>query len=141
MTYALAWPLQQGLYELLTTNAACQAFFGNRVHDAAPPFGPDAAAEGLYLTIGDEEVRDWSTGCDQGAEHFIRLDVHAPRQSYAEAKEAAAAVSDAVLTGPIQLARGALVNARFVDARTARDEAGQLRRIEMRFRIILEDTL
>lgn len=141
MTYALAWALQQGLYQLLTTDAACVSVFGGRVYDAAPPFGPDAEAEGVYLTLGEEEARDWSTGSDTGAEHLVRLDVHAPRQSYGEAKAAAAAVSDAVLSGTMTLPRGRQINARFVDAKTGRDEAGRLRRIEMRFRIVLEDTL
>ena len=141
MTYALAWPLQEGLYSLLTTDPGCTAQLGGRVYETPPPFGPDAAAEGVYLTLGDEEARDWSTSSDQGSEHFVRLDIHAARQSYAEAKAAAAAVSDAVLAGTLSMTRGRLISARFVDAKTDRDEAGQLRRIELRFRQVLEDTL
>lgn len=140
MTYALGWPLQEALYAALSADAECAAFFGTRIHDAPPRFGPDAEAEGLYLVIGDERVRDWSTASDEGAVHQVRLDVYAPRRSFAEAKQAAAAVSAVVLNGALALTRGRVVNARFVDARTGRAENDSLRRIAMRFRITLEDT-
>ena len=140
MTYALAWPLQEALYTLFTTDPGCVAAFGGRVHDGPPPL-TDAEAEGAYLVLGDEEARDWSTKTDDGAEHLVRVDVYVPRRGYGEAKRAAAAVSDAVLTGAITPARGHVVNARFTDARTDRDQNDALRRIRLRFRITLEDTV
>jgi hypothetical protein len=140
MTYALGWPLQEALFGALSADPECAAFFDTRIHDAPPPFGSDAEAEGLYLVIGDERVRDWSTASDEGAVHQVRLDVYAPRRSFAEAKQAAAAVSDVVLKSALTPARGRVVNARFVDARTGRSENDALRRIAMRFRFTLEDT-
>ncbi|MFK7945443.1 MAG: DUF3168 domain-containing protein [Paracoccaceae bacterium] len=139
MTYALAWPLQEALYSLFTTDAACVVAFDGRVHDGPPPL-TNAEAEGAYLVLGDEEARDWSTKTDDGAVHLVRVDVHVPRRGFGEAKRAAAAVSDAMLTGPISPARGHVVNARFVDARTEREENDALRRIRLQFRITLEDT-
>lgn len=139
MTYALAWPLLEALYSLFTTNAACVAAFDGRVFDGAPPL-QRADLEGAYLILGDEEARDWSTNTDAGAVHLARVDVHVPSRGFGEAKRAAAAVSDAVLTGPIAPTRGHVVNARFVEARTDRDENDALRRIRLQFRITLEDT-
>jgi hypothetical protein len=140
MTYALSWPLQQALHAAIAGDPDCAAFFGARIYDAAPPFGQDAAAEGLYLTIGDETVVDWSTATDRGARHQVTLTVYAPRHGYAEAKQAAAAVSDVLLDGTLAPARGRVVDARFIGARTRRAEGDALRRIEMRFGIVLEDT-
>ena len=139
MTYALAWPLQEALFQLLTTDAACIAAFGGRVFDGPPPL-TRADEEGAYLILGDEEARDWSTKTETGAVHLIQLDVHAPRHGFGDAKRAAAAASDAVLSGAITPSRGHVVNARFVDARTDRDQNDALRRIRMRFRLVLEDT-
>ena len=141
MTYALSWPLQQALHAKIAGDAGCVAYFGERIFDAAPPFGPDAAAEGLYLTIGDETVVDWSTASDRGARHQVTLTVHAPRHGYAEAKQAAAAVSDVLLDGTLAPTRGRIVGAWFLGARTRRSEGDALRRIEMRFGISLEDTV
>ena len=141
MTYALSWPLQEALFSLISSDPSCASFFGNRIYDFAQPFGPDAEAEGPYLIIGDEEARDWSTASDDGAVHIVRLDVWAPRLSFNEAKRAAGAVSDAVLSGDLVPSRGQVINARFVDAKTRRTENDALRGIQMRFRIVVEDSL
>lgn len=139
MTYALSWPLQQGLFQLISNDAACNTFFGGRIYDA-PPHLAGEEPEGLYLSFGDEQASDWSTASDAGAVHLVTLTVHAPRRGFSEAKQAAAAVSDAVLLGGIMPSRGRVVNARFVDARTRRADADAQRRIDLRFRITLEDT-
>ena len=141
MTYALSWPLQQGLYALFCENTVCAQHFGHRIYDAPPPILDGGGPEGVYLTFGDEEVDDWSTGLDGGAVHTVSITVNAPRRGFAEAKQAAAAVSDAVLGGTLALSRGRVVNARFVDAKTKRAENDSLRQIAMRFRITLEDTV
>lgn len=140
MTYALSWPLQQALYALFCENAVCAEHFAHRIYDAPPPLLEGSAPEGVYLTFGDEEVDDWSTGSDAGAVHIVAITINAPRRGFAEAKQAAAAVSDAILGGGLTPIRGRIVNTRFVDAKTKRAENDALRQITMRFRITLEDT-
>jgi hypothetical protein len=140
MTYALSWPLQQGVFVLLSNDPGVAARAGGRVHDAPPPPEAEADPDGVYITLGDETARDWSTATDHGAVHLVTISVHAPRRGFAAAKQAAGAVSDALLGGTISLSRGRVVLARFVEARTRREENGALRRIEMRFRISVEDT-
>jgi hypothetical protein len=140
MTCAMSWPLQQALFDAIRADPACTAHLGSRIYDAAPPFGPDAGTEGLYLTLGDETVSDWSTASDRGARHQVTLTVHAPRRGFAEAKQAAAAVSDRITGGGLVLARGRAVDARFLGARTRRAEGDALREVEMRFAITVEDS-
>ncbi len=140
MTYALSWPLQEGIFSAICADGACVGFFDHRVFDGPAPFQGEAEAEGLFLTLGDEQARDWSTTSDSGAEHIVVLTVHAPRRSFGEAKQAAAAVSDALLAAPLTLSRGRVVNARFAEARTRRLERDALRQVEMRFRFVVEDT-
>ena len=140
MTYAMSWPLQQALFRLFCENAICAEYFGHRIYDAPPPLLGEAAPDGIYLTFGDEEVDDWSTGSDSGAVHLIQLTVNAPRRGFSEAKQAAAAVSDAILDGELVPTRGTVVNARFIDAKTKRAENDALRQITLRFRITMEDT-
>src|SRR5699024_9399959 len=135
------WPLQQALFEAIAADQACAALLGDRIHDAAPPFGPDAGAEGLYLTLGDETVTDWSTASDRGARHRVVLTVHAPQRGFADAKRAAAAVADVVLDGELALSRGRVVGARFAGARTRRAEGDALREVELRFEITVEDAV
>lgn len=141
MTYALSWPLQQAVYQLLSGDPSVTALVGARIYDAPVPLDAEAEPEGLYLTIGDERVEDWSTATDRGAAHLLTIAVHAPRRGFAEAKQAAGAVSDALLGGALSLSRGRAVLVRFTGARTRRAEGDALRRIEMRFRVTVEDTV
>ena len=137
MTYALAWPLQQAVHARLAADPGVAAMLGDRIHDAAPE---TRRLSQIYAVIGDEAVEDWSTATDRGAEHVIRLAVHAPRAGFATAKQAAAAISDALIGTPLTLARGHVVCIGFVDAETARSEDDALRSIVLRFRVLIEDT-
>ena len=140
MTYALSWPLQEALFHLLCSSPICSDHFNGQIFDAPLPLIGDAEPQGLYLVLADEEAQDWSTASDHGAAHIVSLNVHAPRRGFSEAKRAAADISDALLTGSLSLSRGRVVNIRFVDAQTHREESDALRRIELRFRVTLEDT-
>ncbi len=139
MTYALSWPLQQGVFELLAAAPGVALLVGGRIYDA--PLPAEADPDGLYVTIGDESAADWSTGSDRGAVHDLTIAVHAPRRGFGEAKQAAGAISDALLGGQIAMSRGRAVQVRFLGARTRRAEGDALRRVEMRFRVTVEDTL
>lgn len=141
MTYALSWPLQQAVYQLLSSDAAVASGVGSRIYDAPVPVSEEADPDGLYATIGDERVEDWSTSSDRGAAHLVTISVHAPRRGFAEAKQAAGAISDALLGGTLNLSRGRVVLVQFAGARTRRDEGDTLRQIELRFRIAVEDTV
>ncbi len=141
MTYALAWPLQQAVFQLLSSDPAVSAAVGGRIHDAPLPPEAEADPEGLWVTLGDERVEDWSTGSDRGAVHRLTITVHAPRRGFAEAKQAAGAISEALLGGALTLSRGRVVQVGFLGARTRRGEGDALRSIELRFRVSVEDTL
>lgn len=140
MTYALSWPLQQAVYQLLSADAGLAALVGDRIYDAPLPPEAESEPDGLYVTLGDERVEDWSTKTDRGAEHLVTIAVHAPRRGFAEAKQAAGMISDALLGGALTLSRGRAVLVTFAGARTRRAEGDALRRIELRFRVVLEDT-
>lgn len=141
MTYALSWPLQEGIFQVLTGAPPVAAVLGNRIYDAPPPLEGDQAVDGLYALIGDEAVEDWSTGSDRGARHVVTVAIYAPRHGFGEAKRAAGAVSDAMLGGAFALSRGRVVNVRFLDGRTRREDKNALRRIDLRFGLVVEDTL
>ncbi|MEM9046926.1 MAG: DUF3168 domain-containing protein [Pseudomonadota bacterium] len=139
MTYALAWPLQEAVFQLLSSDATLGALVSG-IYDAAPQQVADAAPDGLYVTIGDEIAEDWRTARDTGALHTLVVSVHAPRRGFADAKQAAGLISDLLVGAQPAMSRGRIVQVRFIDARTARAENDALRRVDMRFRVTLEDT-
>jgi hypothetical protein len=65
--------------------------------------------------------------------------VIAPGRSFAQAKALAGAISDALLVGPLALERGHAVLVAFMGAKTKREERDMLRRIDLRFRVLVED--
>lgn len=137
MTYALAWPLQHALHARLVSDPGVATILGDRIFDAAPQ---EALLTEVYATLGDETVEDWSTATDHGAAHTIRITVHAPAAGFAEAKAAAGAISDALVDGTLSLDRGHVVHVGFVRAETRRSEEDRLRSVELRFRLLIEDT-
>ncbi len=135
MSYATSIALQKALFQLLSNDPAITGYVGAAIFDAVPE-GP---VDGAHIVIGDEDVRDWSNQTGHGAEHRFVLSVVTDQSGFAEAKEIAAAVSDAVVDATPVLERGRIVSMRFSRARARRVRAGQTRRIDMTFRALVED--
>ena len=57
------------------------------------------------------------------------------------AQAASAAVSDVLIDGALNLTRGRIVSLRFLKARARRVLRGQVRRIDLTFRAIVEDRI
>jgi hypothetical protein len=139
MTYAFSWPLQRALRATLGAHAAVAEIAGDRIHDEPPHReAGGAAVDAPYVLIGEESAAAWSTATEMGAAHEIALSAVAAEPGFATVKRLAGAVCDAVL-GPMALERGRIVSAQFLGARTARARRGSLRRVDMRFRILVED--
>ena len=130
MSYGVAAALQSAVYARLSGDAALAALVGTAVFDV-PPAGvlPD-----LYVVLGAEDVRDRSDAAGAGAAHDIRVTVVAAASGFMAAKQAAAAVSDALVDADLALDRGYLVSLQFLRAEARQGRDGASRRIELRFR-------
>lgn len=128
--------LQRGIYETLSGDAALADIVGGEIHDGRPL----GALPDLYVSLGPEEVRDRSDKTTRAAEHRFEVLVVTSREGFADAKAAAAAVSDALDEARPPLSRGRVISLTFQRARARRLRAGQARAIEMTFRAIVEDS-
>lgn len=135
MSYALSAPLQSAVYECLLADARVQATVGTHVYDALP----SGRVPDLYVTLGAEVVRDKSDATGAGAEHDLTITVVTGAAGFQQAKEAAAAISDALDDPALSLSRGRLVGMRFLKAQAARVGTGTIRRIDLKFRARVED--
>ena len=133
MTMAMAAPLQTALYDRLVVLPA----LGGRVFDDAPHQSADVG--GAYVTLGDETVAPWDTATDKGAIHAVRVRVYSPVRGFLPAKALAADVVAALDDAPLTLSRGKVITQEFTGAETRREELGALRRIDLTFRIVIED--
>ena len=131
----LSAALQRGVFETLAGDAALATIVGTEIHDGRPA----GALPDLYVSLGPEEVRDRSDKTRAGAEHRFEVAVFTTRDGFADAKAAAAAVSDALDEARPVLTRGRVISLTFLRARARRLRAGQTRAIEMTFRAIVED--
>lgn len=135
MTYALSRPLQAAIYARLASDPTLGALVGSHVYDQLPP----GALPPLFVALGPEAARDRSDQTGRGTEHDLTVSVVAEAAGFSAAKEAAGAVSDALLGADLALSRGRLVNLRFLRAQARRREAGEGREITLIFRARVED--
>ena len=135
MSYGGTAALQSAVYGRLIGNTNLSALVGGAIYDA-PPAG---ALPPLYVTLGPEDVRDRSDATSGGAWHRFTVSVVSDAAGFAAAKEAAAAVGDALTDADLTLDRGHLAALNFYRARARRDD--QLRRIDLTFRARVQDTV
>lgn len=135
MSYGGASALQAAVFQLLQGDAVLGGIVGSAIFDEMPP-GP---VEGTYVSLGTEDVTDLSDQTGRMAAHRFQVSVISDVEGFATAKDAAAAVTDAVLAGPWVLARGRVVSMSFQKARARRVRAGQVRRIDLTFLAIIDD--
>ena len=137
MSYGASFALQEAVYTALTGSAALSALVGDRIYDAAPHGAAPDASAGVFVTLGEERVSDWSAQGLSGAIHDFEIVVHGPHEGFGTAKQAAEAISAAVLDGLPALSAGRVATADFRGARARRERTGG-RAIELRFRFRIE---
>ena len=137
MSYGVSAALQAAIYQRVSTDAAVQALVGSAVYDAVPA----GALPATYVTLGPEAVKDASDTDGRGAWHDVVLSVITSAAGFQEAKDVAAALNDALLGANLTLTRGRVVGVAFKSAKAKREGTGSTRRIDMSFRLRVEDTV
>ncbi len=137
MSFAMAGPLQEAIFQHLAADPGLQALVGAAIYDEVPPGLPP----GTYVVLGDEQTRDASDRDGAAALHELTISVVSDAAGFRTAKAVAAAVSDALEGASLVLSRGRLVGMWFVKARARRAGQGDVRRIDMRFRARTEDNV
>ncbi len=134
MSYAMSAALQEAIYLQLTTDAGVIAALGTDVFDAMPT----GSLPTIYAVLGSEEVLDRSDVSGGGALHRLSVSIFTSSAGFVLAKEAAAAISDALVDASLVLGRGRLVGIWFERATAQRlDDGG--RSIILRFAARVED--
>jgi hypothetical protein len=119
----------------LQADAALQALVGGAIYDAIPPATPPAS----YVLLGAEQVRERSDVTSRGAEHSLTISVVTNATGFLAAKEIAVRLCEVLDAPALVLTRGRLVGLWFERAEARRIEGDQTRRIDLRFRALVED--
>ena len=136
MSYAVSAALQTAVYQAMLSDVALVTLVGGAIYDALP----SGKEPDIYVSLGNETVRDKSDKSGQGAEHLCSITVNATAPGYSQAKSAAAAVCDVLVDADLTLTRGRLVFLRFERATAVRTNDDNGRRIDLRFRARVEDS-
>ena len=131
MSYGAAAALQTAVYGVLSS---APELAGALVLDATPPLG----GAGTFVLIGPEEVLDQSDKSGDGAEHRIVVSVISDASGSLAAKTLAGAVTDSLVGATPVLSIGRVVGIRFVKAVAKRLADGDVRRIDLTFRVRIE---
>ncbi|MFY0679786.1 MAG: DUF3168 domain-containing protein [Thalassovita sp.] len=135
MSYAMTAALQQAIFDRLSTDVEVTALVDG-VFDALPAGDKPT----LYALIGDETAVDRSDVSGAGARHDFTVSILSDSSGFHSLKQAAAAVNDALLSAPLSLSRGAVVGLWFLKATTKRHTRDAERRIDLKFRVRVEET-
>lgn len=135
MSYAVSAALQTAVYERLMMDSALDALVGADIYDAIP----SGTLPSLFVALGPEIAKDRSDQTGAGAEHAFTVSVITDSAGFASAKQAAAAVSDALVDADLALTRGALIGLQFFRAKAVRSGTGDGRRIDLTFKARVQD--
>jgi hypothetical protein len=112
----------------LTGMLGAANIFDDAPREAQPP----------YVTFGDLQSRDWSTNLDHGFEHVVVINVWSTQRGAREALAIADRVRDLLDDQPLTLDDHRLINLRFAQMETRRDNNARISRASLRFRAVTE---
>jgi len=135
MSYGVSAALQTAIYQALIADTALGSLVGTDIYDAFP----SGTLPSLYVALGPEVARDRSDKTGAGAEHQFTVSIVTDSAGFSVAKQAAAAVSDALVDANLTLDRGTLIALNFFRARAVRVGSADERRIDLTFKARVQD--
>lgn len=131
------WALRQAIYAAIAADAGVKALIGDpaRIYD-------DVAADAIFpfVTLGDGDVRAWSTKDETGSEHTITLHAWSRYEGHKECQQILEALQDALHDASLSVTGHVLVNLRSVSSGVIRDPDGATTHGVIRFRAVTEPT-
>jgi len=130
-----AWALQQAVFAALVASDSIKDVVDDppRVFDQVP-----RGARFPYIVIGEDKQSDWSTATDRGSEHLFTVHVWSRAPGAKEARVAAEAVAAALDGAALTVSGFNLVNLRWQQSDTTRENDGETIHAQLRFRAVLE---
>ncbi|KUO65534.1 MAG: hypothetical protein APF80_13215 [Alphaproteobacteria bacterium BRH_c36] len=128
------WALQKAIFTTLSGAAPLTALIGaDRIYDDVP-----GDAEFPYVTFGQSQLRDWSTGSDGGHEHVFTLNVWSRENGRREVTEAMGLLEAALHDAELTLDGHRLINLRHEFSESRREADGETYRGIIRYRAVTE---
>jgi Protein of unknown function (DUF3168) len=129
-----SWALQKAVFAALSADAGLSSLIGvGSIHDDVPR---DAGFP--YVTFGEAQVRDWSSGDEAGHEHAFALHVWSRHNGRREVQEVMGLLEAILHNAALDLDGHRLVNLRHELSSARREADGETYRGIIRFRAVTE---
>lgn len=133
---SVSWELQKAIHAALVGDSGITALLaGPHIYDEVP-----RGREPPYVTIGESLVRDWSTGTEDGHEHFLTISVWSRANGEREVHQVTAAIEGALNGADLILTGARLITLRQEFFEVRRESDGETARGILRFRATTEPT-
>ena len=134
MSAASSWAIQRGIYQALANSTDVTSLLGGaRIYD-----DPPQAANLPFVSLGQSEFRDWSTGTEDGTEHLLTLHVWSRAGGKKQVHEIIEAIRGVLHYKPLALADHHLVNLRHEFSEARPDPDGDTFHGIVRYRAVTE---
>ena len=140
MSYEFSAGLQAAVYRRLADDPDLASMIGDAIHDAPLQVARGETAPD-HITLGEEKVRGNDTQTSRGAVHDFNVTVHSGRDGFETVKRIAGAVCSSLIDAPLALASGHLVALRFLAAKAERGRAPEKRKVSLRFRAVVDQSI
>ena len=132
---AASWALQQAIFATLAASSDVQDAVGDppRIFDAVP-----RGSAFPYIVIGDDKESDWSTATEPGTAHDLTIHIWSRAAGRKETRLAAEAVIGALGGAELTLDGQALIDLRYLQSESTRENDGETVHAQLRFRALLE---
>ena len=132
---AASWALQQAIFATLAASDDVRDAVGDppRVFDAVP-----RGSAFPYIVIGDDKESDWSTATEPGSAHALTIHVWSRAAGRRETRLAAQAVIAALNGAELAIGGQTLIDLRWLESESTRENDGETVHAQLRFRALLE---
>jgi hypothetical protein len=134
MSASESWAIQRGIYQALVNSTDVTTLLGGaRIYDDSPQ-----AANLPFVSLGQSELRDWSTGTEDGAEHLLTLHVWSRADGKKQVHEIIEAIRGVLHDQHLMLPDHQLVNLRHEFSEARPDPDGDNFHGIVRYRAVTE---
>ena len=134
MSASASWAIQRGIYQALANSSNLTSLLGGaRIYD-----DPPQAANLPFVSLGQTELRDWSKGTEDGAEHLLTLHVWSRAGGKKQVHEIIESIRGVLHDKPLTLADHHLVNLRHEFSEARPDPDGDTFHGIVRYRAVTE---
>ena len=137
MSFFGSTALQAAVYDRLSNDTVMVSLVGSDIYDVLP----SGTIPDIYVTIGDERVKDASDSTGDAVRVEFDVSVVSRSGGFQAAKSTGYAIINALVSTPMTLTQGHLAGLWFLKTTAKRTGDPEVRRLDLTFKGFVQDSL